>query len=1142
MLPAIEGNPTPSITLEIELLSQQHKSMELPGTCKVPCKGTTVHRKLLLIMRLTAILTLVFTLQLSAKTYSQSVTIKGKRLPLYDVFNSISRQTGYEFIYDEKLLEKAPPVNLNMNQASLTEVLNACLNNKLFNYNIIDKTIVISPKSAAAAAPAAAPIQGKVTDSKGQPLVGVSIQIKGTNKGTVTNVEGAFNISANPGDVLLISFIGYETKQITVGTDNNINVSLAIQDSQLSQVVVTALGIKRADKSITYATQQLDGLELTKAKDPNLINSLNGKVAGLTISPSASGVGGSAKVVLRGAKSGLQSNQALYVIDGVPMNNNLTNQPTSVYGGSTSYDGGDPISNMNPEDIESISVLKGASAAALYGSQGANGVVIVTTKSGKAGRTVVNFSSGFNVMQAAYLPKFQNSYGPTKEGSPQSWGDKINGATNNLSSFFQTGTNLTNAISLSGGSEKMQTYFSYANTSARGITPGNKLGRHNLDFKETGHFLNDKLTASADVNYMTQQIDNTPLSGLYFNPLTGLYLFPRGRDLSPFKDQFEKPDPARNFLPVQNWAFDEDVQQNPWWITNRNINSLTRNRILANASLKYDLFSCLNIQARGSIDRIADVYEQKIYAGSQKAVAPARGLYNYNNSTTTQQYGDLIANFNIPVHDFKITGVVGGSIRDIKTTGVYLNSGQDGLMIPNVFTIQNIKTVNGRNSSNQLENHGQWQSVFASANIAYKDWLYLDVTARNDWASNLAFTSQLSYFYPSVGLNVMLNQLVQMPEQISYAKVRGSYAIVGNSPLSYQSHAADNLLGTSGNPLPATAAPFDKLKPEKTRSLEFGTEWRFFDSRLGVDLTYYKTNTTNQTMQIIAAKATFYDTYFINAGNIQNQGVEAVIRYDVLRHTKLQWNTGLNFATNKNKIIELSPLADIFTLSGASGANYASQFKVGGSFGDIYGRVLQTDDQDRVKIDKDGKPMKQDAGAMVYLGNSNTKWQLGWNNNFVYKNFTLAFLIDGKFGGNVMSVTQAMMDQYGVSKATGDARDAGGVPVNGVSVVDNKPVSMVDAAKWYSVVAGREGVSAAYLYSATTVRLREAALGYTFPITNTFVKTLKLSLTGRNLLYFTKKAPFDPEQTMSTANGLGGVDVFMLPATRSYGLTLNASF
>lgn len=1116
--------------------------MELTGTCKVPGKGGRMQRKLLLIMRLTAILTLVFTLNLSAKTFSQSVTIKGKRLPLYDVFNSISRQTGYEFVYDEKLLEKAPPVNLNMNQAPLTEVLNACLNNKLFNYNIIDKTIVISPKPQPTAAPViqAAPVQGKVTGSDGQPLQGVSIQIKGTTKGTMTNAVGAFNLAANPGDVLIISILGYETKTITVGTDTNISVTLATQDSQLGAVVVTALGIKRSEKSITYSTQQLDGLELTKAKDANLVNTLNGKVAGLTISSSASGVGGSAKVILRGSKSGLGSNQALYVIDGVPMNNTLSTQPTSIYGGSTSYDGGDPISNLNPEDIESISVLKGASAAALYGSQGANGVIIVTTKSGKAGRTTINISSGFNMSQAAYKPKFQNSYGQSTDPTTQSWGAKINGATDNVSDFLQTGTNFTNAISLAGGSEKAQTYFSYANTSARGLEPGNKLGRHNLSFKETGHFLNDKLTASADVNYMTQKIDNTPLSGFYYNPLTGLYLFPRGKDISPYRDHFEIPDPARNNLMVQNWPFSEDLQQNPWWITNRNTNSLDRNRLLLNANLKYDINNWLNVQGRGSIDRISDVYEQKIYAGTQATLASKNGGYNYNNNTTTQQYGDLIANFNIPVNDFRFTGLVGGSIRDVKTRGDYIVAGQEGLYIPNIFTIQNIKTLNARNSGTLQNKHSQWQSVFGSVNISYKDWMYVDLTARNDWASNLAFSNQLSYFYPSAGLNVILSSLLKMPAAITYAKVRGSYAIVGNSPLAYQSNAPDNLLGTNGSLIVRTTGPFNDLKPEKTKSLELGTEWRFFDSRFSVDLTYYKTNTTNQTMEIAAPNATLYNTIFINAGNIQNQGIEAMIRYDVLRDTKLKWNTALNYAVNDNRIVSLSPFVDRFSLTGdGTGANYASQFKVGGSFGDIYGTVLNRDAQGRVII-TNGAPSLA-GGQMQYLGNANTKWQLGWNNNFVYNNFTLSFLIDGKFGGQVMSVTESLMDGYGVSAASGAARDAGGVTVNGVDE-NGQAVTKVDAQKWYSVVGGRTGASSEYMYSATTIRLREAALGYTIPLKNNVVKALKVSATGRNLFYFLKKAPFDPEQTMSTSNGLSGVDVFMLPASRSYGLTLNATF
>jgi TonB-linked SusC/RagA family outer membrane protein len=1095
-------------------------------------------------MKLTAILTLVFSLQLSARSYSQTVTITGRHLALYDIFNSISKQTGYEFVYDEKLLQGTGQIDINMKSANLQAVLDKCLKDKPLSYTVMDKIIVIRPKAVkttpAVAVQPAATIEGTVADANGHPLTNVSIQVKGSTKGAMTDEKGHFSIQAEPTDILVFRYLGFETKELPVGSNTSLQVVLTASDKQLGTVVVTALGVKRSEKSITYATQQVSGVELTKAKDPNLINTLNGKVAGMNISSSSSGVGGSAKVILRGNKSGLGSNQALYVIDGVPMNNTLTSQPNSSYGGSSSYDGGDPISNLNPDDIESISVLKGASAAALYGSQGANGVILVTTKSGKSGRTQINFSSSLNLSTVAYKPKFQNSYGQTNATNTQSWGDKISGATDNLSSFFQTGQNLTNSISLSGGTETMQTYFSYANTAAKGIEPKNKLSRNNISFKETGHFLNNKLTAEADVNYITQTIDNTPLTGLYYNPLTGLYLFPRGKDLQPYKNQFEVMDPARRLM-TQNWAFNEDVQQNPWWIVNRNTNSLDRNRLLLNASLKYEVNSWLNIQGRGSIDRINDVYQQKVYAGTVTTLSPANGVYVYSNTTTNQQYGDLLANFNIPVNkDIRVTGILGGSIRDVITKGEKFNSGMEGLTIPNKFVIQNFTTFNPLNSGTLQENHSQFQSVFASANISYKDWAFLDLTARNDWSSNLAFTPSGSYFYPSVGMNVILSQVAKLPEVISFAKVRGSYAQVGNSPLAYQTNPAQYTFSAGGTFAQNTIVPFTDLKPEKTSSIEFGTEWHFFSNKLSVDITYYKTNTKNQTLKITAPEPTYFSDYFINAGNIQNQGVEAIVRYDVLSGTKLKWNTGLNFSTNKNKIIALAPNNNTFTLSGASGSNYVSQFTVGGSFGDIYGNVLERDEQGRVKIDANGNPIKQ-GGGVVYIGNANTRWQLGWNNNLEYKDFTLSFLIDGKFGGKVMSVTQSMMDQYGVSEATGLARDAGGVKVNGVDPAGN-PVTTVDAQKWYTTIGGREAVSGEYMYDATTVRLREVALGYVVPVKNSFVKALKFSLTGRNLLYFYKKAPFDPELTMSTANGLSGVDIFMPPATRSYGLTLNATF
>lgn len=1130
--------------------------MELRATCKSPEGSGFLQRKLLLVMKLTIILTLVFSINLSARSFSQTVTLAGKNLALYDVFNSISKQTGYEFVYDEKLLKGAGAININIKSASVADALEKCLKDKPLSYSIVDKIIVISPRTAAkdkapmAAEQPMAAIHGKVTDPAGQPLINVSVQVKGTTRGALTDASGIFTLQAESTDVLVFSYLGFETKEVPVGNNTELTITMNPSDKTLGTVVVTALGVKRESKTITYATQQVSGVELTKAKDPNLVNTLNGKVAGLTISSSASGVGGSAKVILRGNKSGLGSNQALYVIDGVPMNNTLTSQPTASYGGATSYDGGDPISNINPEDIESISVLKGASAAALYGSQGVNGVIVVTTKSGKAGRTVVNFSSSETLSTAAYKPEFQNTYGESTPTSPQSWGAKLSSpAHDNLKDFFQTGNNFTNAISLSGGTEKMQTYFSYANTTARGVEPTNKLSRNNITFKETGHFLNDKLTVSGDVNYISQNTNNQPLSGLYYNPLTGLYLFPRGRDLSPYKNQFEVADPSRNFLMTQNWAFNEDLQQNPWWIINRDPNSLNRNRILMNASAKYDINSWLNVQARGSIDRINDQYALKSYAGTNTTLASANGAYAASNTVSMQQYGDFIVNLNLPItKDLHLTGLAGTSIMDIKQTGVKYNSGADGLIYANIFELQNFVTINpgtlaGVQTGNVPENHTQVQSLFFSANLALKDYAYLDITGRNDWNSNLAFTPHKSYFYPSVGLNLILTSMFKMPDAISFAKVRGSFAQVGASPLAYQSNIAQNVIIAGGIAV-NTTAPFNDLKPEQTNSLEFGTEWHFINDRLSIDATYYKTNTKNQTLQVTSPQGTYLDSYYINAGNIQNQGVEAILSFKAFNSNKFSWNTGVNFALNRNKVLALAPNVPNFKVNGASGTSFESRFTVGGSYGDIYGTTLAKNDKGQVLLSDDDPTKaapKAQGGDYVKLGNANPDFQLGWNNNFNIGKFDVSFLIDGKFGGDVMSLTQAILDQYGVSKATGDARDAGGVKVNGVTP-NGTALTTVAAANWYGAIGGRSGITSQYIYDATTVRLREVTIGYNIPFKEQFVKNLRLSLAGRNLLYFYKKAPFDPELGISTGNALSGVDIFMPPAVRSYGLTLNATF
>lgn len=992
-------------------------------------------------------------------------------------------------------------------------------------------------------------IKGMVRDSSGTTLPGVSVQVKGTKIATQTNINGQYGIAAKQGDVLVFSFIGYDHKEVTVGAGGTLDVVLKSSSQELNTVVVTALGIKRSEKSLTYSTDQVSNKDLTTVKTDNLVNSLNGKIAGVTISPSASGVGGSAKVILRGNRSFAGNNQPLYVIDGVPMSNasNSNGQPNNTYGGSTNVDGGDGISNLNPDDIESMTVLKGASAAALYGSDAANGVIVITTKKGKAGKAVINYNSSFQTDNISYKPKFQDSYGQTlglngqiNPAAQDSWGAKISGpAQDNLDAFYQTGTNWTNSVNLSGGNDKAQTYVSYANTTARGIQPGNKLERNNFNMRETAKFLNDKLTVDGNINYIAQKINNTPGLGLYFNPLTGLYLFPRGNDITPYKNQYEFGDQVG--YARQNWFISQDIQQNPWWITNRNLNVTQRNRILLNGSVKYEFTNWFNIQVRGNLDRSADSYEQDLYSGTQNVLSKANGQYILNNQTVEQKYGDFLATFTLPSKsDFKLDGILGASTKDIVTTGAAIGAGQ-GLNIPNVFIAQN--TVLNSTASNVLtlpRNDNNVQSVFANANLAYKDWLFLAVTARKDWSSNLAFTPTNSYFYPSVGLSALLNQALKLPDVISYAKLRASYAEVGNTVPQYVTNPV-NYLDPSGSITLNTVAPFPTLKPERTKTWEGGTDLRFFQNKLNFSFTAYKSNTYNQFIQVTPSVTTSYSLGYVNAGNVQNTGFEISLGYQAIKTADFSWNTTVNSSRNKNTIIDVDSKDGInqFILTPSNNNSYESIINKGGSFGDIYGVTLQHDAQGRVMIGDNGTPLT--ASGFNYIGNPNPKFQLGWGNSFTYKNFTMSFLVDGKFGGQVLSITQGVMDQYGVSAVTGDARNAGGVQINGVDSKGNA-VSSIDPKVWYTAIGGRSGVSGEYVYSATVVRLREASLGYTFPLKGNAVKNLRLAVTGRNLLYFYKKAPYDPETTLSSGNGLSGVDVFNQPSTRSLGLNLNVTF
>lgn len=974
-------------------------------------------------------------------------------------------------------------------------------------------------------------VSGTVTDTDSQtPLPGATIMVKGTTIGTVTDGDGKYTIDVKTDeDVLIFNFLGMQSVEQKVGARNVINVNMITDALEINEVVVTAMGIERKAKSLTYATQNVAGSEIVRAKDPNMINSLQGKTSGLVITPNASGAGGSSKVLLRGNKSAQGNNQPLVVIDGVPMSNPSTAQQTSEYEGR---DGGSALSNLNPDDIASINVLKGASAAALYGSMAANGVLMITTKKGREGKVRVDFSSSLQLETPSTAPKLQSKYGAIVTGdqlSAKSWGDKITTAASGkdrMDEFFRTGSTLINSVAINGGTEKVQSYLSYANTSAWGITPTNDFYRHNITLRESFNLFNNKLTIDGSVNYIVQKGNNRPHGGTYFNPLTGMYTFPANGDFKNYKDNYEVFDSSRNMY-VQNWYTPlDDFTQNPYWVLNRNKSTERRNRILTTGSAKWMITDYLNILGRLSYDKTTDNFEQKFYASTTQVLVPANGRYRREDFDTRQFYGDFLVNFNKSFNAFDLSATVGTSFMDFKANTLRLDSDKLGLVIPNFFVPEN---VNGNGLQRMSNPRKRLNSVFGTAQLGYKDMVFVDITGRNDWSSTLAYTNNKSYFYPAFGLTAIANEIFKMPEVINLLKLRGSYSIVGNDMPAYITHPKDGF--NLGQLEPNNNAPFSEMKPEKMHSMEFGFDLALLDNSVNVDFTWYKSNNKNQYFEISAPMASGYDKLYINTGDIQNTGIESTLSYTKSFNSDWDWKTSFNFAYNDNEIKKLDPRLGNYVTIG-EGAGFRFILKEGGSYGDIYTRVLERDEQGIIKVDDKGLPII--SKDYEYVGNVNSKWQLGWGNTINYKDFSLYFLIDGRIGGKTVGLTQSYLDSWGVTEVTAQARDNGGV--------DRGNGEKIDAQLFYESTGGKDKAGGEYVYNATNFRLRELSVGYTFRNLFGESKDLGLSLIARNLFFIHKKSPNDPDLSISTANGWQGFDIFGLPATRSYGFSLKATF
>ena len=1085
------------------------------------------------------------------RAQNMRVTIRENGAKMEQVISAIERQTRYLFGIDDEVNTDLP-VTVHAENEPLKKVLDEMFRGTDIVYTVEGTNILLTRRPAAPQSRAVS-VTGRVTDASGQPIVGASVIVRGTTVGVSTDAEGRFALevpSPAASQTLEVSYLGYETATVPVGSRTSFEVTLQESSSEIEQVVVTALGIKRQEKALSYNVQQVAASDITLVKDANFMNSLSGKVAGVTINASSSGVGGATKVVLRGNKSISQSSNALYVIDGIPMYN-------FGGGGGTEFDSRgatEAIADINPEDIESISVLTGAAAAALYGSEAANGAVMITTKKGEAGALKVTLTSNTEFLNPFVLPEFQNRYGTGLNGvrsgsNIYSWGEPLApsaryGYTPN--DFFETGHVYTNAFTLSGGTDRNQTYFSAAAVNSDGIIPNNEYDRYNFTFRNTSFFLKDKLRIDASASYIYQQDQNMTNQGVYSNPLVSAYLFPRGENFDLYR-RFERYNEGTKLM-EQFWSADMEGgdlrMQNPYWIAYRNLRNTDKKRYMLSLSASYDILPWLNVTGRVRIDNMNSLYTQKLYASSNTTITDGgrNGHYTEARTYDSQTYADVMVNINKTFgDDWSLQANLGASINNVKSDELSYRGPIQENGLPNVFNVFDLDDTKKR--AEKTGWHDQTQSLFASVEVGWKQMLYLTVTGRNDWASQIAGSSSSSFFYPSVGLSWVPTSLWNLGGALSYLKLRGSIASVGMPFPRYLTVPTYEYDATNRVWKDKTHYPIGDLKPERTTTYEVGIDARLW-RHLSLSASWYRADTKNQTFDPSLPPSSSYTTIYLQTGHVRNTGVELSVGYDN-RWGSFRWATNFTYAWNRNEIIELAANAvnpitgeplnlEKLDIKGLGKAKYI--LKEGGTLGDLYTTSdLRFNDNGYVEVDKSGNLLLTDEGDDIYLGSVFPDHNLAWRNDFSWKGVNLGLLFTARIGGICYSATQANLDLYGVSEASAAARDAGGVLINGRE--------MVDAQKWYQAIGSQSGLPQYYTYSATNFRLQELSLGYTLPA-KWFRDRMRMtvSFVGRNLWMIYCKAPFDPEAVASTGLNYQGIDYFMMPSLRSLGFSVKFQF
>jgi len=1041
-------------------------------------------------------------------------------------------------------------------------------------------------------------VTGKVNDVRNQPLPGATVLVKGTSRGTVTDVDGSFAIQAASGETLVFSFVGFETKEFLLGASTTVEIRLS-EGLALNEVVVTALGVEREAKALGYSVQAVDGSQFTEARETNVINSLSGRVAGVQITNSSSGIGGSTRVTIRGESSlNINANQPLFVVDGVPISNNIVGSSGR---GNQETDYGNAAGEINPDDIASMTVLKGPAAAALYGSRAANGAILITTKSGKGKKGLgVTINSNTTFDEVLRLPQWQDKYGQgnngqfsfvngsgsgVADGVDESWGPEMDKGTliaqfdsprsasgfrggdlnapastitptpwvsqpNNINDFFQTGVTLSNNFALEGANDKSNIRLSWTNLNQTGTIPNTDLKRNTIAMNG-GINVTDKLTVNSAINYQRTESGNRPSISYGTESLMYLWIW-YGRQVNTRS--------LRNYwMPglegIQQFNYNYNYHDNPYFNVYENTNGQMKDRIFGNVMATYKFTPKLTLMVRTGLDTYNELRDRKRAFSTQRF---PRGSYREDDLFFSEQNSDFLLTYSETTKStWSYSLAVGGNA--MRQNNRYVETVAPQLLIPGIYNFTNT-AVNLQ--VNQFTSEKRINSLYGFGQIGFKNILFLDVTGRNDWSSTLPVASN-SYFYPSATLSAVVSDMFTMPKAISFLKVRGAYAEVGNDTDPY---ALSNVF----NPVVAWGSIQGKsessrlsnanLKPERTASFETGIDLRFLNGRLGLDFTYFDNRTRNQIIPIELDIATGYASRIINAGLIQNKGIEVVLSGTPVKSSNgLTWNFMANFTRNRGYVLELTEGLTTYTLTGRNGANI--QARIGERMGNIYGAgFARVEDPaspyfGQIIHNTSGTPIT--APTLVNQGNYNPDWMLGLQNNLNYKGISLGFLFDYRHGGIVVSRTKTIGSTSGQLAETLFGRENGydlTQPGNGIiseGVIRNADGSFtpntikITSRNWHNRYYERNNVEAAK-YDATFLKLREVTIGYTIPkrlLTRIPVQDVKISLVGRNLALWTENPHFDPE-TMAMGGGtlIPGVEDMAFPSTRNIGFNLNVKF